>query len=143
MKKKGFFKSFFSNSKEVRRSDGWQNMLSGIGSYSQDRDMHSTAVWDRLSEEEAEAIYASDKIAKIVIDKIVETSLIQGYRLSFKDMDEQKHEDFNTDRNDILDKYYNLEEIITLALIWARIYGISYIMPGYNCLLYTSPSPRD
>ena len=114
------------------RNDGWQNMLTGIGSYKQDATTRSISMWERMESEEAESIYASDKMCRRIINIPTVTALTHGYRLSYKEMKEEDMENFNNDRNDLLDRYYDLPHLIKTALIWARIYGVSYLLPGYN-----------
>lgn len=115
------------------RRDGWQNLITSIGTYNNDKTLKKTvATFNRLESEEAEAIYSSDKMARKIVETIVKTALMHGYRLTFEDMNEDELEKFNTQRNDIVDKKYKIPQLLNDLLTWSRIYGVSYLLPGYR-----------
>ena len=68
---------------------------------------------------------------------------MQGYRLAYEELVEAQSEALNNQRVSKIDKKYNLEFLIPEALIWSRIYGVSYILPGYRDGGQTLDQPLD
>ena len=114
----------------IQRLDMWQNHLTGLGIYGQDKSLASIPIWTKLAYEDATSIYASDALAKKIVNHVVESALIHDYRFTITDKDEKYNMKFNQDRRDVLDKQFKIADIIKEAAIWARIFGTSYIIIG-------------
>ena len=115
---------------ELKRLDMWQNHLTGLGILGQDKGLATVPIWTKLPYEDAASIYASDPLARKIIDHIVESALIHDYRFTITDKDEKYNMKFNQDRRDILDKKFKVGKMIKDAATWARIFGTSYILVG-------------
>lgn len=99
------------------RADGWVNILTGLGLKGKDKRMESRAEWDRLSESDAEQLYAADDIAAKVVDAPVEDSLREGWKLV--NIDEIQKKRLDSEFHDRL----KLTSKIETAWKYSRMYG--------------------
>ena len=115
---------------DLRRIDGWGNALTGLGMYGQDKSLASVATWNRMIPVEAAAIYASDPLAKKIVNHVVESALIHDYRFVIGDKEEDFNIKFNKERKERIDKKFKIKEIIYEAATWARVFGSAYLVIG-------------
>lgn len=69
-------------------SDGWNNVLTGLGRIAKDKRMSAQAQYLRLTEVEVEELYACDDMAEKIVDTLPEDMMREGFKLNVKDEDE-------------------------------------------------------
>lgn len=114
----------------LTQSDGWRNILTGIGDPRQDKSMSAQAFWAPMSFEEASIIYSSDPLAKKIATMILDASLYHDFRFSLSDVEEKENQEWNKKRIKVLEPLFNLRKLIYEAALWGRIYGAGYILFG-------------
>lgn len=69
------------------RLDGWFNLLSGVGVRDRDKRVNNDWELTRLSEVEAETLYAADDLASKIVDLLPEDALREWIELKLSDQD--------------------------------------------------------
>ena len=109
-----------------KRSDGWENLATGLGTKADKRRYTRITPDGSLSDEELSAIYTSDGLAAKIVDTIPDDMTRQGwtyeYNKGLKNEDEA-----DAGLNEITDSL-ELQSKVNLALKWARLYGGSVIV---------------
>ena len=113
-----------------KKEDSWSNIVTGLGT-ARDKLMHSQSIFIPMLPDECEHIYASDKMARKIVDIPVETALRNKFRVEVEGMDENQIQDFNEEL------FYELERLNLLdnlehGLKWGRTYGEGYLILGIN-----------
>lgn len=118
-----------SGKKMIQKAyDGWSNVLTGLGIKGQDKRMSAVANYEKLSQNDAENLYASDDMASKIIDLLPEEMMREGFDVETKDKDSQ---DISENVSEQL-KELGLDAKLEEALKWARLYGGSLIVMGIN-----------
>lgn len=108
------------------RSDGWQNILTGLGMKNRDKRMSSTPIVNRFSQTELENLYRADDIAQKVIDRIPKEMFRAGYKIKVKD---------NVEAGDKIISYMkklNADDSYRKAIKLARLHGGAAILLGID-----------
>ena len=116
--------------KGITKTDGWHNLLTGLQQGNFDKATYAVPVWNRLHYEEAAAIYDSDKIARRIVDYIVDAALFHNFSFSFNEKDEQENLDINQKIIRELNEKYDVHSLISRSAKFGRVYGGAYILIG-------------
>lgn len=112
-----------------RRSDGWQNMLTGLGVESKDKRMSGRMVFDKtLTEREVEDIYAADGQARRLVDILPSEATRQW-------IDLEEFDNFTKPVKDEMDRL-KMSSVVLEAWMNARIYG------GGGLFMNTGDAPQ-
>ena len=114
--------------REMLRNEGWGNVLTGVGMAGQDKSLATIPFWERLSFEEAAAIYASDPLARKIVKHVVDSALVHDYRFSVPGKSESYNQDFNVERKNKIDSKFKTGRLIRDGATWGRIFGGAYIV---------------
>ena len=114
--------------KKVKRSDGWINLLTGLGTRADKskgtRNVNSLIIDDL----ELESIYSDDGLGAKIVDLLAEDMLKQGWKYKFPN-EKEGMEVLSIKYNSILDNV-KIHSKISQAIKWARLYGGSIIIIG-------------
>jgi len=100
-------------------SDAWANILTGLGIKNRDQRMNSQAQYNGpMSERDAEEIYASDGLARRIVNKLPFDAVRQWVKFEEKELQQKS--------NDEVDRL-KARKRISKAWDWARLYGGSGI----------------
>lgn len=90
----------------ARKTDGWQNVLTGLGTYARDKRVRTVMEPDRLTREAAEAMWVGDFLVARIVEAPVEDMLRGGFNIVIGAMegDENGAADGNDDRGDRRDQ---------------------------------------
>jgi phage-related protein (TIGR01555 family) len=66
------------------RTDGWQNILTGLGRADRDKRMGATAEWCPMREQDAEELYAADDVSETIIDSVPDDGLREWVTFHFE-----------------------------------------------------------
>ena len=121
------------------RTDSWSNPFTGLGT-SRDKTTYSTfALNDRLTDEQAEALYAEDDIASRVCDTMPEYALRKGVNVKIAPNKEEETSDIEGTmaelkemEADVSTKLTELKVIskFTDAAVWANVFGACGLLIG-------------
>src|SRR5574344_663140 len=115
-------------SKKVKRSDGWANLFTGLGTNA-DKSKHTVNKSSGIViDEELENIYADDGLGAKIVDLLPEDMLKQGWKYTFQN-EKEGMEDMSLKYNNILESI-KIHAKISQAFKWARLYGGSIIVIG-------------
>lgn len=114
------------SNKKLIKSDGWENVLTGLGVMGRDKRLQTVHQASPVTWEEAESLWRGDDLAARIIETVPNEMLRQGFE--FHDESEKELEEYVTDRWDELDLYGTLWE----ALTYERAYGGGAILLGAN-----------
>ncbi len=106
------------------RTDGWINILTGLGIRDRDKRMNATADWQRITEVDAEYLYAGDDIAARIVDKLPDAAVREWIGLIGCDDKDQEQKVLKA--FDDLDARKKFSE----ASKWARLYGGAALLIG-------------
>lgn len=111
--------------KQLKRADGWSNILTGLGRRDKDARMASVIQWNRMSEHDMENLYAGDGMAAKVVDLPVDEATEKGYKLTGIE---------NTEAIKISDaaKLLFFDDAVKEAARTARLYGGAAILKVYD-----------
>jgi phage-related protein (TIGR01555 family) len=109
------------------RIDGWVNALTGVGVMNKDKKLAAYAEAVILDMATLGALYQSSSIAARIIDRPVEEMLRAGYKITSKDITEEKLEQLRLEM-----EYKKVDSKIEEAMKLARLYGGSAIFVGIN-----------
>jgi phage-related protein (TIGR01555 family) len=107
------------------RTDGWRNILTGLGLHQRDKRLSSGFVSDLLDEEQLEQLYIGDDMAARIVETVPDEMIRRGFELRIAD-----------DTSGIADAMHaELEELRALehlrnAMVLARLYGGGAVMLG-------------
>tara|TARA_R110002012_G_scaffold315016_2_gene528275 strand:+ start:361 stop:1857 length:1497 start_codon:yes stop_codon:yes gene_type:complete len=110
------FKSLPDDGSAHVMTDGWMNLLTGIGVKGKDKSMSGTVVHDGLIQTIAEELYSADDIAQRIVDRIPKDGVREW--IKFKNLDK----DIESRLNDVI-KRLDLKTKILDAWVSARLYG--------------------
>lgn len=82
------------------RADGWENVLTGLGTYARDKRTRATIVNARLTREEAETMWANDFLVALIVEGPVEDMLRGGFSVNVSAVEEEEPEDVETREDD-------------------------------------------
>jgi phage-related protein (TIGR01555 family) len=111
-----------------RRADGWQNVLTGIGTDDRDKRRSSVVGVSALSYADCQDLYEGDDMAARVVDALPDDALRKGFSAQFADDPEQETTKTTAAALDTLDA----EEKIRTWWKWSRAYGGAGILIGVN-----------
>ena len=107
--------------------DNWVNSITGLNT-SKDKRAYSVANWLILGEIEAEQIYASDDVARRIIDDNTSDMVREGFKFKSTDIDEE----LNQELLEFIEEKFNWKEKFIQGLRWAAIYGGAGLVPGVD-----------
>jgi phage-related protein (TIGR01555 family) len=100
------------------RLDGWSNVLTGLGIAGRDKRMSMAYQWNRKTESDLEHLYASDDVARRVVDYVPDEGTRQWIELRMKSGDESLAEMIAEEHERL-----QVKEKFNEAWKWARLYG--------------------
>jgi phage-related protein (TIGR01555 family) len=124
--------SWAKSLKEFARSDGWENVVTMLGTTSDKLSYHRVYGESWYDTDELEDLYYSDPFAQRVIREPVDAAFRQGYDLTYGGkLDAETIED---DRKAIEDLLFDLkaEHAYKEAQYWGRLYGIGGLLLGVD-----------
>lgn len=107
--------------KKAIRSDGWLNILTGLGRADKDKRVAGDIEYHRMSEAEVESLYAADDVAAALVDTLPDDALREGW--TYQGFDDGQGKDVET----AMDKL-GARPAFGLAWKWSRIYGAAMIL---------------
>ena len=122
--------SVLSNSAMNHRSDGWYNILTGLGKLGADKATYTDIFWSQLHFQEAEAIYAADPLARRIVDYIIDAALFHNFTFSVTEKDEDENIKFNESIIRTFNEKFDIHDLISRTAKESRIYGGAYILLG-------------
>lgn len=112
------------------RMDGWQNLLTGLGTI-RDKGMYSSMLdGERIADEELEALYANDDFAQRIVDALVETAMRQSFELYDSTAENAADSAEDAEALHAACDALDLENKVAEAAIWGRLYGGAAILVG-------------
>ncbi len=109
--------------KKKVRTDGWINILTGLGMKGRDKRMSAEVRWMRMDERDAEELYAGDDLAGRMVDKVVDAATREWIGIKAVDKDEEENILKAFDEIDVRKKFNH-------AAKWARTYGGAALLIG-------------
>jgi len=111
------------------KADGWQNLVSGLGTTADKHKQTRNRMSIIMSDEELEDIFIDDGLGTNIIKAIPDDMFREGWEYQFPDNDEIESEELADEYNAVLE---NIDAIskITEAFYWARLYGGAAILIG-------------
>jgi phage-related protein (TIGR01555 family) len=110
----------------TNKTDGWENLITGLGNQYRDKTLGMTPRVDELTPEYAESLYRSSDMAQRIVDTLPNEMTRAGFKVQIEG-DEDASEAIE-DRLDTL----HVMGVINKALKIARIHGGSAIILGVN-----------
>lgn len=111
-----------------QRSDGWQNLLTGLGTASdKTRQGRFFPTW-RVDDSELTWLYDSDATIANIVDDPVRHMFREGFSISSEGLEESKCKDLV----DYCEEQYELTDTFVQAYTWARLYGGCLIVMGID-----------
>ncbi len=114
---------------ELKRNDGWANLLVGLGSKMDKRDKTKYGVHPCLSDEELHNIYLGEGIGARIVDVVADDMTREWIDLAPEDSEDKAEEE----RAEEIEKFLEdlgAETAFNTALKWKRLYGGSLIIIG-------------
>jgi len=96
--------------------DGWVNVLTGLGTKNRDKKSSSCVEWQRMSESDAEELFAADAMARKIVELPVKEALANGFVVK----------GYSDEENEMLQEKVNSFGLVNFFRIaWndERIYG--------------------
>lgn len=119
-----------------RKTDGWSNVLTGLGKKSKDARQYSKVEWRLMTEHEVEHLYAGDAMAAKIVDKPVVDSLETGYTIGGISKEQEKRLKAELKR-------LKFDTTIAEAAKKGRLYGGAVILKVYSDdLRLETPAPN-
>lgn len=118
----GMMKAYTTTMKKL---DGWKNIVSGLGTMTKDKKMHSKAVWIPPTEQQLEMLYAGEPMAEKIVDLPVDDAFSSGWKIKGIPPEQQKR---------LMDEANRLKivEHLMMGLKKARLYGGAVILKIYE-----------
>lgn len=116
------------NLKKQIRSDGWTNLLTGLGTKADKSKFTRARNSLIISDQELEAIYANDGLGARIVDLLPEDMLKKGWHYEFEN-EKEDLENISKKYNDILESIHIYDKL-SEAFKWARLYGGAIIVIG-------------
>lgn len=108
------------------RHDGWQSMLTGLGTPGYDKRLHTHFTPHELSWDYAMALWRGDDLAARIVETLPSEMLRQGYEISLDDDEGHERTEAVMARLEEL----GVEQVLWRALCYERAYGGAAIMLG-------------
>ena len=108
-------------------SDGWNNVLTGLGRLGKDKRMSNQAHYKRISQREVEELYSCDDMARKVVDTLPGDMIREGFEIKAKD----ESADLTDGVIGYLDERAGKEKIEE-GLVWGRLYGGAVTIMGID-----------
>ncbi len=110
------------------RLDGWGNILTGLGIKGRDKRLGAEAAFANFPEQEIEALYSADSMAKKIVNKLPEDMFREGYRLVSPTIDDEVLREAEAMADALIIRQDG--NLFVDALQWARAYGGSGLILG-------------
>lgn len=106
---------------KTTKTDGWQNVQTGLGTFADKRRHTHFAPNGIISDAQLEAIYADDGLGARIIDLLPDDMLRNGFHFDFW-TEKEGDEEYSRKYMEILDSIHFFEKIAD-GFKWARLYG--------------------
>lgn len=114
--------------KNIIKHDGWMNIFSGLGTRADKTKSTKPVPTGFLTDAELEIVYADDGLGARIIDLLPDDMIKQGWHYDFKD--EKEGLEKYSEIYDHIFKEIKINDKISKALKWARLYGGCLILLG-------------
>lgn len=111
---------------KIQKTDGWQNVLTGLNIMGRDKKMSTIAEYQRMSQGDAESIYSVDRLAK----KIVDLPVVECFRKPVLFMNGDEDATFSENVKDKVLNPLDFQRKFVQAAKWARLYGAGFLVMG-------------
>jgi len=115
--------------KRTVKTDGWVNVLTGLGDANYDKRVNATIAFRPMTENEAESLYSSDDIAGKLVDKPAEDAIKNW--IEFNKISSETRDELNREM-----KRLRVKAVLQEAYVNARLHGGAAIIPimdDYAC----------
>lgn len=123
-------KSWVNTMKKIFHSDGWENVVTLLGT-SYDKSMYHRVYPEYWYDcDELEDMYYGDAYARRIVEEPVKSAFRQGFDLTLEDASDESS--FNNSKKQIHEIFTNLNiiESYKKALYWGRLYGRAGLLLG-------------
>lgn len=112
------------------KEDGWNNVVTGLGSAADKRKYAKNQTSKIISDEELEAIFIDDGLGARIVKELPNDMFREGWDYIFPDLDKIKAEKILDDYKAIMESVGAVQKI-KRAFYWARLYGGAVIVIGF------------
>ncbi len=125
-------KKYTNMARNIQKLDSWYSATTGAGTdmYDKFTDYRFRRKEQGLDQSELENMYIESDLAAVVVDRVVDDALRQGYTL--KSTDDEYDDEILGEIVKWAEDKYGVTEVTTEARKWARLYGGGGVFVGAN-----------